>query len=198
MLPVLDFSNISPTLKVQIFQFTHHGIALAQITNTGGSASSLLVPYQNPAYGVSLHYPSDWQKEEGNRTIAGNLSAWSVAFYSPPPSKSAFLKVIQLNSTQPNGTASIPKLLTEAISRDIHITKDLQIINATSNYTLAGRPAYMLITTGELIKNIRYQTLEIGTISGNSKYAIVYEALGPVYSKYLPSAQKMIGSFRLG
>ncbi len=194
------FLSTGILILVMLVGFTLNGVANAQIANPGGSqpSSSLLVQYRNPAYGVSLQYPPDWQKQEGNRTVASNLSAWSVAFYSPPPSKSAFLKVIQLNSTQPNGTISIPKLLTDAISRDIHITKDLQIISATSNNTLAGRPAYILITNGELINNIRYQTLEIGTISGNSKYTIVYEALGSVYSKYLPSAQKMISSFRLG
>jgi len=184
------------SLQLQLVEFFHSWIANAQITNGGESSSSLLVSYRNPAYGVSLSYPSDWEKQEGNRIIASNLSAWSVAFYSPP-SKSAFLKVIELNSTQVNGTMSIPKLLTDAIVRDVHVTKDLQILNASSSYTLSGRPAYMLFTSGELIKNIRYQALEIGTILGNSKYTIVYEALGSVYSKYLPAAQKMISSFRL-
>lgn len=184
------------SLQLQLVEFTHSWVASAQIANTGKSSSSLLVSYRNHAYGVSLSYPSDWEKQEGNRTIASNLSAWSVAFY-PPPSKSAFLKVIELNSTQVNSTMSVPQLLTEAIVRDVHVTKDLQILNASSSYTLSGRPAYMLSTSGELIKNIRYQALEIGTILGNSKYTIVYEALGSAYSKYLPAAQKMISSFRL-
>ena len=198
LLCLLTNVGLSKSLQLQLVEFMHSWMVNAQIANTRGSpsSSSLLVPYRNPAYGVTLNYPPDWEREEGNRTIAGNLSAWSVAFYSPPPSKSAFLKVIELNSTQVNGTGSIPKLLTDAIVRDVHLTKDLQILNASSSYTLAGRPAYMLFTSGELIKNIRYQTLEIGTISGNSKYTIVYEALGSVYSKYLPAAQKMISSLK--
>lgn len=200
MLCVLANIGISNHHQFQLVGFTPFSLAYAQAEKTGGSPSSSpssLAPYRNPVFGVSLQYPIDWQKQEGNRTIASNLSAWSVAFYSPTPPKSAFLKVIELNSTQPNATTSIPNLLTDAISRDLHITKDLQIISATSNNTLAGRPAYMLITNGALVSNIRYQTLEIGTISGNSKYTIVYEALGSVYLKYLPSAQKMISSFRL-
>ena len=200
LLCLLANVGLSKSLQLQFIEFKHYWIVNAQIANTRGSpsSSSLLVPYRNPAYGINLNYPSDWEKQEGNRTIASNLSVWSVAFYSPPPSKSAFLKVIELNSTKVNGTISIPKLLTDAIVRDVHVTKDLQILNASSSYTLAGRPAYMLFSSGELIKNIRYQTLEIGTISGNNKYTIVYEALGSVYSKYFPAAQKMINSLRLG
>jgi hypothetical protein len=39
--------------------------------------------------------------------------------------------------------------------------------------------------------------MEVGTLSGNSKYTIIYEALSSDYLTYLPAAQKMIDSFRL-
>jgi hypothetical protein len=174
---------------------TSIGTADAQ-TRSNNSSLTLLLPYQNPAYGISIRYPFDWHKEEGGQTKAGNLSALSVAFYSPPPLKSAFLKVIELNSTQPLNE-TIPQLLTAAISRDMHVTRGFQIIQAGTNGALAGKPAYTLVSTGEIVKNIRYQVLEVGTISGNSKYTIIYEALSPDYLSYLPAAQKMIDSFRI-
>lgn len=178
-----------------LFPLTSIGTADAQTRGNNGSLT-LLLPYQNPAYGISIRYPFDWHKEEGGLTKASNLTALSVAFYSPPPLKSAFLKVIKLNSTQPlNDT--IPQLLTEAISRDMHVTRGFQIIQAGTNGALAGKPAYTLVSTGEIFKNIRYQSLEVGTISGNSKYTIIYEALSSEYLTYLPAAQKMIDSFRI-
>ena len=179
----------------RLFPLTSIGTADAQTRSNNGSLT-LLLPYQNPAYGISIQYPFDWHKEEGGQTKTGNLSALSVAFYSPPPLKSAFLKVIELNSTQPlNDT--IPQLLTAAISRDMHVTRGFQIIQASTNGTLASKPAYTLVSTAEIFKNIRYQTMEVGTLSGNSKYTIIYEALSSDYLTYLPAAQKMIDSFRL-
>ena len=178
-----------------LFPLTSISTADAQTRSNNGSLT-LLLPYQNPAYGISIRYPFDWHKEEGGLTTAGNMSALSVAFYSPPPLKSAFLKVIELNSTQPlNDT--IPQLLTVAITRDMHVTRGFQIIQAGTNGALAGKPAYTLVSTGEIFKNIRYQSLEVGTLSGNSKYTIIYEALSSEYLTYLPAAQKMIDSFRI-
>jgi len=171
------------------------GTAKAQVNSNIGS-STLLIPYQNPAYGISMQYPFDWSKEDGGQTKAGNLSAFNVAFYSPPPLRSAFLKVIELNSTQPLN-ATVPQLLTEAIKRDINITRGFQIIQASTNSSLAGKSAYILVSTGEIIKNIRYQTMEVGALSGNSKYTIIYEALTSNYLTYLPTVQKMIDSFKL-
>jgi len=179
----------------RLFPLTYIGTADAQTRSNNGSLT-LLLPYQNPAYGISIQYPFDWHKEEGGQTKAGNLSVLSVAFYSPPPLKSAFLKVIELNSTQPlNDT--IPQLLTAAIARDMHVTRGFQIIQASTNGTLASKPAYTLVSTGEIFKNIRYQTMEVGTLSGNSKYTIIFEALASNYFTYLPTAQKMIDSFKL-
>lgn len=178
-----------------LFPLASIGTVDAQTRSNNGSLT-LLLPYQNPAYGISIRYPFDWHKEEGGLTKAGNFSALSVAFYSPPPLKSAFVKVIELNSTQPlNDT--VPQLLTAAISRDMHVTGGFQIIQAGTNGVLAGKPAYTLVSTGEIFKNIRYQSMEVGTLSGNSKYTIIYEALSSDYLTYLPAAQKMIDSFSI-
>jgi len=79
----------------------------------------------------------------------------------------------------------------------MHVTRGFQIIQASTNGTLASKPAYTLVSTGEIFKNIRYQTMEVGTLSGNSKYTIIFEALASNYFTYLPTAQKMIDSFKL-
>lgn len=192
--PPLGANTIILSHQPLLFPLSPIRTANAQTSNIG--SSTLLLPYQNPAYGISIQYPFDWSKEDGGQTKAGNLSAFSVAFYSPPPLKSAFLKVIELNSTQAVNT-TVPQLLTEAISRDMNITKGFQVVQASTNSSLAGKPAYILVSTAEIINNIRYQTMEVGTLSGNSKYTIVYEALASNYLTYLPTAQKMIYSFKL-
>jgi PsbP len=195
MAPALGANTIILSHQPILFPLSPIGTANAQSTSHIGS-STLLLPYQNPAYGLSIQYPFDWNKEDGGQTKVGNLSAFTVAFYSPPPIRSAFLKVIELNSTQPVN-ATIPQLLTEAIKRDMNITRGFEVIQASTNGSLAGKSAYILVSTAEIIKNIRYQTMEVGTLSGNSKYTVIYEALASNYFTYLPTVQKMIDSFKL-
>ena len=194
MAPALGANIIILSHQSILFHLSPIGTANAQTSNIG--SSTLLLPYQNQTYGISIQYPFDWNKEDGGQTKAGNLSAFTVAFYSPPPLRSAFLKVIELNSTQPVN-ATIPQLLTEAIKRDMNISRGFQVIQASTNGSLAGKSAYILVSTAEIINNIRYQTMEVGTLSGNSKYTIVFEALASNYFTYLPTAQKMIDSFKL-
>ena len=194
LVPPLGANTVILSHQLSFFPLSPIGTANAQTSNIG--SSTLLLPYQNQTYGISIQYPFDWNKEDGGQTKAGNLSAFTVAFYSPPPLRSAFLKVIELNSTQPVN-ATIPQLLTEAIKRDMNISRGFQVIQASTNGSLAGKSAYILVSTAEIINNIRYQTMEVGTLSGNSKYTIVFEALASNYFTYLPTAQKMIDSFKL-
>jgi PsbP len=195
MAPGLGAKTIILSHQPILFPLSLIGMANAQTRGNIGS-STLLLPYQNPAYGISIQYPFDWNKEDGGQTKAGNLSAFTVAFYSPPPLRNAFLKVIELNSTQ-SVNATIPQLLTEAIKRDMNISRGFQVIQASTNGSLAGKSAYILVSTANIIKDIRYQTMEVGTLSGNSKYTIIFEALASNYFTYLPTAQKMIDSFKL-
>jgi len=153
-------------------------------TSSGNTYSIPLLPFQS--HGINIQYPFDWHKAE-----AENLSE-IVAFYSPL--RNAFLKVIELNSTQPLNL-TLPQLLTAAVTRDLHITRDFQLIQASTNVVLAGKYAYLLVSTGEIFKGLRYQTMEIGTLSGNREYIIIYESLSSGYLTYLSAAKRMIDSF---
>lgn len=160
-------------------------------TSSSNASSILFLPFQS--HGINILYPFDWRKEVGVQTEAGNLSE-IVAFYSPL--RNAFLKVIELNSTQ-RLNITLPQLLTAAVTRDLHITRDFQLIQASTNVVLAGKSAYLLISTGKIFKDLRYQTMEIGTLSGYREYIIIYESLSSGYLIYLPAAKKMIESFML-
>jgi PsbP-like protein len=155
------------------------------------TASTTFLTYQSPVYRISMQYPSDWHKQEGQGKEGGLSEV--VSFYSP--SKSAFIKLIQINSTEVMN-ATLSQLLTEATIRDIHIVKDFQLIEASTSGILAGRFAYILVSTGEILKGVRYQTQEVGTLIGNTEYIVVYEALVSDYSKYFPLASRLIDSFK--
>lgn len=155
------------------------------------TASTTFLTYQSPVYRISMQYPSDWHKQEGQEKQGGLSEV--VSFYSP--SNSAFIKLIQINSTKVMN-ATLSQLLTEATIRDINIVKDFQLIEASTSGTLAGRFAYILVSTGEILNGVRYQTQEVGTLIGNTEYIIVYEALASDYSKYFPFASRLIDSFK--
>ena len=175
--------------------FLSHNLLVSTIpmanaqTNNSNASSILFLPFQN--HGINILYPFDWHKEAGVQTEAENLSE-IVEFYSPL--RNAFLKIIELNSTQPLNV-TLPQLLTAAVTRDLHITRDFQIIQAGTNVVLAGKSAYLLVSTGEIFKDLRYQTMEIGTLSGDREYIIIFESLLSDYLTYLPAAKKMIDSF---
>jgi hypothetical protein len=162
-----------------------------KLANAQTGSTTFLI-YQSPEYGISIQYPSDWHKQEDQAKESGLSEV--VSFYAP--SKSAFIKVIQINATE-EMNATLSQLLTEATIRDIHIVKDFQLIEASTSGTLAGRFAYILVSTGEILKGVRYQTQEVGTLIGNTEYIIVYEALASDYSKYFPFASRLIDSFKL-
>lgn len=189
----VSISLLVPIIVIHIFSSYHDDfptqmfkLASAQTGNTP------FLTYHSPVYGISIQYPSDWHKQEDQVKKDGLSEV--VSFYSP--SKSAFIKVIHINSTEAMN-ATLSQLLTEATIRDIHIVKDFQIIEASTSGTLAGRFAYILVSTGEILKGVRYQTQEVGTMIGTTEYIIVYEALASDYSKYFPFASRLIDSFKL-
>ena len=83
LVPPLGANTVILSHQLSFFPLSPIGTANAQTSNIG--SSTLLLPYQNQTYGISIQYPFDWNKEDGGQTKAGNLYAFTVAFYSPPP-----------------------------------------------------------------------------------------------------------------
>jgi hypothetical protein len=188
----VSISIFAPIIGLHFFSTSYDFLPQMFKLVSAQTGNTTFLTYQSPVYGISIQYPSDWYKQEDQVKQDGISEV--VSFYSP--SKSAFIKVIHVNSTKAMN-ATLSQLLTEATIRDIHIVKDFQIIEASTSGTLAGRFAYILVSTGEILRGVRYQTQEVGTLIGATEYIIVYEALASDYSKYFPFASRLIDSFKL-
>ncbi len=68
-------------------------------------------------------------------------------------------------------------------------------MESNTNSTLAGKPAYMLVTS-YTYNATNYKKMETGTIVGNVTYYITYETEAKDYVTFLPNAQRMIDSFQ--
>lgn len=92
---------------------------------------------------------------------------------------------------------SLKQYVSDLISDDKIDLKNFKVNeSSTSGNTLAGDPAYKIIYSytdqGENFKG-----LETGTIVGNKVYFLQYENSPTQFDSDLPTAQKMIDSFKL-
>jgi hypothetical protein len=139
--------------------------------------------YQNPIFGVGIQYPADWDidEEEGDEEVASFTS----------PSESATI-TIEISLGQ---NVTLDEYLNDSMGskRSYGSGFGFKVNESTTNVTLAGNyPAYKLVTSTDLTK-----TMQIGTIIGDKKYLISYDAPVSRYSSYLPIIQKMIDSFEI-
>jgi len=146
------------------------------------------IMYENPRYGITIRYPSSWEKIEYPRIgLAAVGSDLVVNFLAPLVNASdhwrEHLMIQVLKQTQAK------KLIPESI------------------ITLGGRHGYTRLYNSTMeISNLdsntkvrlHLKTLEVWVPIGNGDtYLLTYKAVAARYSHYLPTIQKMLASFRI-
>ncbi|MFL6346161.1 MAG: hypothetical protein ACJ71A_12045 [Nitrososphaeraceae archaeon] len=160
-------------------------------TNNNNNSSSYLT-YEDNADGISLMYPSNWQKIEypsgamnygkGHRIIASFLAPLDP-------------------SDQWRGSLNIQ------IS-NLSDSKNIIPQNATTTMiNLGGHPAFKLeyTNTERMYLNrdltssssIKLKVMQVWTSIGDSTYLLTYNAEASKYPQYLPIIYKMLSSFRV-
>jgi hypothetical protein len=160
-------------------------------TNNNNNSSSYLT-YEDNADGISLMYPSNWQKIEypsgamnygkGHRIIASFLAPLDP-------------------SDQWRGSLNIQ------IS-NLSDSKNIIPQNATTTkINLGGHPAFKLeyTNTERMYLNrdltssssIKLKVMQVWTSIGDSTYLLTYNAEASKYPQYLPIIYKMLSSFRV-
>lgn len=161
----------------------HNAVAARTQTPTSLIPSSItqkFTVYADPADGISIQYPSDWEKIE--------------YFQAPVQMSTAGYKVV-VNFLAPiiNASDQWREYLMIQVANQ-SIVKNLVPQMKT---TLAGNPAYKLVyTNNEEIFHLK--TLEAWTTIGDSTYLFIYKAEATKYSSYLPIIQMMLDSFKVG
>jgi hypothetical protein len=155
--------------------------------------------YENTIYGIRLPFPSDWSVQESN---ASGIPINTATFVSPtgPDSNPTATVVIYLDRLH-NSTTSLNNYahfvaFTDYENRTSYFHA-FKLLKLSTNSTLAGKPAYMLIGTYDLTSFGLQKLMETGTIIGDKVYSLQYIADAPKYSEYLPAVQNMIHSLAI-
>jgi hypothetical protein len=149
--------------------------------------------YTNEKYGITMQYPSDWTKDEGEGEGEDYEDIEIVKFSKDIDE---FKGDVVLYFVAGDGVS-----LSEYLSNTIEAYEDagdfdLLSSSANSGQKLSGNPAYILEYKDDSLE-LRY--LEIGTKIGNDYYYVEYYAdTDDRYFQSLPIVQKMIDSIKIG
>ena len=159
-----------------------------------GASSSItsnnnFLTYQDNTLGIEIDYPTGWIHE------------------LHPGGLVTFLPSLEGNTnTYPAGLGITVEHLKSKNMPLSEITK-IQIKNLTQNhpdfkllestdFRLAGNMAYKIVFTATDGMKHERKAMQIWTVKGDNAYLITYKAEPGQYSKYLPTIQKMVDSFR--
>ncbi|MFL6322901.1 MAG: PsbP-related protein [Nitrososphaeraceae archaeon] len=153
--------------------------------------------YENPAYGFKIQYPSDWEKieftggvEEGHRKIIIN-------FVSPLESASDNFReyfIIERGSIEPQATLSLQHGFNSYVT-SLKSLPDFKLIESNI-FSLGDRPAEKLIYSYSNPEVGVTKTTDILVIKDEKVYLLSFNSDADKYNNYLPTIQKMVGSFQ--
>ncbi len=175
---------------------------LAATTNTVVNAQQEFLTYENPAYGVKILYPDNWEKFEED--LPHNVVVTFNPTKNDPNPIIGGIDVL---------IAPVPPNLTlDDYTRDYIlllgvIYTEFRIVESVPT-TLADNPAHKIVYTGRperddiLDRQIKGddtldKVLEVWTIKENKAYIISYYAEQRTYDNYVATVQKMIDSFEI-
>jgi photosystem II reaction center protein PsbP len=141
--------------------------------------------YENPTYGISMQYPSDWKIKN---TIISNNSTTQIVEFDTPSADSLLVTIVELDKPNYN----LKQFLDEKV-QELNLYTD-QVEEASTNAILASQPAYSLIYTDT---TEWHEVKEVGTIIGDKVYILTYSTSTQNYSTYLAIVNKMIDSFQI-
>jgi hypothetical protein len=146
------------------------------------------IPYENSTYGIKIHYPSNWIRQESQN----QTSSLIVGFNSPPGTGFAYITIEGGRHLPQN--ISLEQFSNASIDGIIQSFPGFNLTepNATA---LAGIPAHKIVYTGLTQSGRELELMQVWTLKDAKDLIITYGALSKDFSSYLPMIQKMIDSF---
>ena len=148
--------------------------------------TSSYLTYSNRSAGISIQYPSSWQKQEGT---AGGIVSFNV---SGVPEMS-----FTVTGTQDfSGKATTLNDFSQDAVSGIQSLTDFKLLNST-NSTLSGYPAKTLVFTYKDNNLTPSKGMLQLTLVNRTGYGLLYQAEESIYPTYLGIAQNMTHSFNI-
>jgi hypothetical protein len=158
------------------------------ITTASTSTNNYLI-YENPAYGISILYPSNWEQIEYPRMGLAPVGNDLVANFLVP----------LVNASDLWREHFMIQILNQTLAKKLIPQSDI---------TLAGKHGFKRVVnnTMEIFNldsntehRLNIKTMEIWVAIGNGDTCLlIYKAVAARYSDYLPIIQKMLDSFKIG
>jgi hypothetical protein len=157
-------------------------------TSTVATLPNSFLTYENPKYGITIQYPSSWEKIEYPRIGLGAVGNDLVANFLAPLVNASdhwreHVMIQVLNQSQAK------KLIPQ------------------SDTTLAGRHAYKRVDNTAMAissldtnttQRLQLKTMEVWvTIANGDTFLLNYKAAAARYSDYLPTIQEIFDSFKI-
>ncbi|MDZ8079737.1 MAG: protein kinase [Nostoc sp. DcaGUA01] len=149
--------------------------------------------YNNAIYGITIKYPSNWEKTGTPDRITGNV----VKFISPKETETdSYLENINLIIQDlPENRRELEQFTNFYLDEVQQSDANIKILEQGKTQ-LTNRPAYQVIYTLEE-EGVKIQRLQVWMVKNNKAYIMTYTADVAKYSKYLQTAQAMINSLQI-
>ena len=159
------------------------------------SSSSSLLSYENPTYGITIQYPSNWMTSTNQLPTYNSI----IGFYSPLESLSDVLPVeFALSITTYTTNISLDEY--SKITRTALEQQGMEISESSAT-TLAGNPAHKItfLPGDQIAQNspVEFKFMQIFTIIGNKVYSLSYNAEASKFSTHLNTIQQMLDSVKI-
>jgi eukaryotic-like serine/threonine-protein kinase len=153
-------------------------------------AQEQFLTYENPESGISILYPSNWEK-------LANLDNF-VTFTAPPETDTRIYPAALGLKVQELSSQNIPlKEITKVQMSDLKKSNpDVNVLESTST-NIAGKPAHKIVFSAIDNEEVERKAMQVWTVIGNKAVLITYKADPDKFSSYLPTIERMIDSFKV-
>jgi eukaryotic-like serine/threonine-protein kinase len=170
--------------------FTLMSALLLLHPNSQALAQEQFLTYENPESGISILYPSNWEK-------LANLDNF-VTFTAPPEIDTRIYPAALGLKVQELSSQNIPlEEITKVQMSDLKKSNpDLNVLESTST-TIAGKPAHKIVFSAIDNEEVERKAMQVWTVIGNKAVLITYKSEPDKFSNYLPTIERMIESFKV-
>ena len=158
--------------------------------NSQALAQEQFLTYENPELGISIQYPSNWEK-------LVNLDNF-VTFTAPPETDTRIYPAALGLKVQELSSQNIPlQEITKVQMSDLKKSNpDLNVLESTPT-TIAGKPAHKIVFSAIDNEEVERKAMQVWTVIGNKAILITYKAEPDKFLSYLPTIERMIDSFKV-
>ncbi|HET7345109.1 MAG TPA: PsbP-related protein [Nitrososphaeraceae archaeon] len=208
---LLIFSSL--LTSAVLLHIPQHAMAQTDNKQTDNKESkSNFLRYENPSYGITIQYPTDWNRIKPV-TFKGHHNIAIVEFKSPLQNDLATIRISVHNLTSHNMLDQFTTFFDKSDSQKILLrgfilsyftsllTKklpDFVFIKSESDEktTLADNPAQKIVYQYRDEQDI-IKAMEVLTVKGDRGFIISYTAEVSKYPDFIPIIKKMMDSFEI-